>query len=137
MFEYFCPKAHLRETDFCWFCHDASLPKQSVSPRDILSLSSVFDSCHSWFPEEGTTAQVHVLKKCVLFALLLMADMPTMKNFFKSHAVLMNTVTLMINAIPHGCSSLPGSAVEFMAVSEDTDVHFLKASSPDKGFILF
>lgn len=96
-----------------------------------------------------------------------MADKLTMKNFSRvSRAVLLNTMTLMINAIPYlqislinkpyksrsltpqsnlrhlsmlkkQELSLPGSAVEFMAVGEDTDVHFLKASSPDKGFTLF
>lgn len=73
--ECFCPKAHLCETDF----HVVML---------------YFDSFHSWFPEEGTTTQVHVLSEFVwvffpfqgLFAKLLMADILAKKNFL-NHAV--------------------------------------------------
>lgn len=113
--------------------------KQSVSPCDIVSLLSyVLDSCHSWFPEEGTAAQVHVLKCATLSVLL------TTKCWWFMLFLLLRWVLRLTNSIKVVCLdptiqfetfvdltnqelSLPGSAVESRAVGEDTDVNFLKA----------
>lgn len=111
--------------------------KQSVSPCDTVSLLGyVLDSFHSWFPEEGTAAQVPVLLKCVTLSddiALMIYTIPPFKMTFtinKLHRSSLLKPTIQFETsvdLTNQELSLPGSAVESRAVGEDTDVNFLKA----------
>ncbi len=68
MFEYFCPKAHLCETDFRCFCHDAYLPNNSLFHLVTFSVLSCYVSTVSTAAFQKRALRLRFMSGSIFFS---------------------------------------------------------------------